>query len=84
MADDHEHTSQEIRERLRVRFDIAPHELLQKHKNRTPVFHDRVAWALAYLNMRRRPLGHSEAIEKVKSCGIWEGHPEAQFPSLND
>jgi restriction system protein len=61
-----EHSSEEIRERMRVQFDVAPHELLQKFNNGTPVFHNRVAWALAHLNMRRGPLGHSEAIEKVR------------------
>ena len=61
-----DHSSEEIRQRVRVQFDIAPHELEQKHKNGTPVFHNRVAWALAHLNMRRGPLGHSEAVEKVK------------------
>ena len=66
VADGLDHSSEEIRERVRVQFDIAPHELLQKHKNGTPVFHNRVAWALAHLNMRRGPLGHSEAVEKVR------------------
>jgi len=66
MADGLEHSSEEIRERVRVQFDIVPHELLQKLKNGTPVFHNRVAWALAHLNMGRGPLGHSEAIEKVR------------------
>ena len=66
VTDGHEHSSEEIRERVRVQFDIAPHELLQKFKNGTAVFHNRVAWALAHLNMRRGPLGHSEAIEKVR------------------
>jgi restriction system protein len=66
VADGHEHSSEEIREHVRVQFEIAPDELLQKLKNGTPVFHNRVAWALAHLNMRRGPLGHSEAIEKVK------------------
>jgi restriction system protein len=66
VADDREHSSEEIRERVKAQFDIVPHELLQKLKNGTPVFHNRVAWALAHLNMRRGPLGHSQAVEKVR------------------
>jgi restriction system protein len=66
VADGREHSSQEIRECVKVQFDISPKELLQKHENGTPVFSNRVAWALAHLNMRRGPLGHPEAIEKVR------------------
>ena len=67
LADGRVHSSVQIRERVKLQFDIAPNELLQKLKNGTPVFHNRVAWALAHLNMRRGPLGHSEAIEKVRT-----------------
>lgn len=67
LGDSLEHSSEQIRDRVSVQFDIAPHELQQKHKNGTPVFHNRVAWALAYLNMGRGPLGHSEDIEKVRT-----------------
>ena len=66
LADGVEHSSGEIRECMRVQFGIAPHELLQKLKNGIPVFNNRVAWALAHLNMGRGPLGHSEAIGKVR------------------
>jgi restriction system protein len=66
LADGEEHASVEIRERMRVQFEIPPHELLEKLKNGMPVFHNRVAWALAHLNMRRGPLGHPEAIERVR------------------
>jgi len=66
LADDVEHSSEEIREHIRLQFDINPQDLRQKLKNGTPVFHNRVAWALAHLNMRRGPLGHPEAIGKVR------------------
>ena len=33
-----------LRKFVRVQFDIARHELLQKFKNGTTVFHNRVAW----------------------------------------
>ena len=65
MTDGLEHSSEEIRERVRVQFDIAPHKLLQKHENGTPEFHNRVAWALAHLNMRCGPLGHAEVRKEV-------------------
>ena len=67
LGDGHEHSSEQIRERVRIQFDIAPHELLLKYKSGTTVFNNCVAWALAHLNMRRGPLGHSEAIEKVRT-----------------
>ena len=38
VADGHEHSSEEIRERVRVQFDIPPHEVLQKFKNGTTIF----------------------------------------------
>ncbi len=66
LADGRTHSSAQIRERVKLQFDIPPNELLQKLTNGTPVFNNRVAWALAHLNMRRGPLGHSEAIEKVR------------------
>lgn len=66
LADGLEHSSEQIRERVRAQFDVASHELQLKHKSGTTVFNNRVAWALAHLNMRRGPLGHTEAIEKVR------------------
>jgi restriction system protein len=66
LSDGAEHSSEDIREQIRAKFNIAPNEVREKHSNGTPVFHNRVAWALAHLNMRRGPLGHSEAIEKVR------------------
>jgi restriction system protein len=66
LSDGVEHTSEEMRRRISVEFKITPQELREKHANGTPVFHNRLAWALAHLNMRRGPLGHSEAIEKVR------------------
>lgn len=66
LADGTEHSSEDIREQIRIKFSIALDEVQQKHSNGTPIFHNRVAWALAHLNMRRGPLGHSVAIEKVK------------------
>jgi len=38
VADGHEHSSEEIRERVRVQFDTPPHEVLQKFKNGTAIF----------------------------------------------
>src|SRR5690348_10550328 len=65
MGDGLEHSSQEIRARIAAQFGVTPQERLAKHKNGTPVFNNRVAWALAHLNMGRGPLGHSQAISRI-------------------
>lgn len=66
-ADGMEHTSEEIRERVRVQFEIAPHELLRKHNDRTSVFHNKVALALA--NLQGAPHRGSKCIEQVGERG---------------
>jgi hypothetical protein len=64
LADDLEHSSQEIQERLRVDFYIAPHELIQRHQNGTTIFHNNVALALA--NLQGAPHRGPKAIEKAR------------------
>jgi restriction system protein len=66
MTDGAEHEAKEIRERMKVKFEITSDELLLKHKNGIPVFVNRVAWALAHLNMERGPIGHPKAITLIK------------------
>jgi len=66
MADGAEHQAKEIQERMKVKFEITSDELLLKHKNGMPVIVNRVAWALAHLNMERGPIGHPKAITLVK------------------
>lgn len=66
-ADELEHTSEEIRERVRVQFEIAPHELLQEHNGRISVFHNKVALALA--NLQGAPHRGSKCIEQVGAKG---------------
>lgn len=51
---------------MKVKFEITSDELLLKLKNGIPVFVNRVAWALAHLNMERGPIGHPKAITLVK------------------
>jgi restriction system protein len=64
LGDGAEHKSVEIRERVKVQFDIAPRELLQKTRKGIPLFHNRVALALA--NLQGAPHGHSKAINKAR------------------
>jgi restriction system protein len=64
LADGLDHSSEEIRERVRVQFDIAPHELLAKNKKGKTVFHSNVDLALA--NLQGVPHRGSKAIEKVR------------------
>lgn len=66
MADGAEHQAKEIQERMQVKFQITSDELLLKHRNGVPVFVNRVAWALAHLNMERGPIGHPKAITLIK------------------
>lgn len=70
LADGAEHKVEEIRERMKNQFDVTPSELAQKNK-RGFVFVNRVAWALAHLNMKAGPLGHPIFITKVKK-GIYK------------
>jgi restriction endonuclease Mrr len=64
LGDGVEHNSVEIRERVKIQFDIAPRELLQKTKKGATVFHNRVALALA--NLQGAPHGRSRAINRVR------------------
>lgn len=66
LADGAEHRAKEIQERMKVKFEVTPDELLLKHRNGIPVFVNRVAWALAHLNMERGPIGHPKAITLIK------------------
>lgn len=66
MADGAEHQAKEIREGTKAKFQITSNELLLKHRNGMPVFVNRVAWALAHLNMERGPIGHPKAITLTK------------------
>ena len=62
LADGAELSSQEIRERLRVQFKIAPHEDRRILENGKTAFNDEVDRALA--NLQGAPRG-SKRIEKV-------------------
>jgi restriction system protein len=66
LADGAEHQAKEIQDRMKVKFEITSDEFSLKHKNGTRVFVNRVAWALAHLNMERGPIGHPKAITLVK------------------
>ena len=46
-----EHPSTEFRERLAVAYKLTPGELARKYKNGTPVFTNRVAWAIVHLEL---------------------------------
>jgi restriction endonuclease Mrr len=64
LGDGAEHKTVEIRQRVKVQFDVAPQELQQKTRKGILVFHNRVALALA--NLQGTPHGHSRAINKVR------------------
>jgi restriction endonuclease Mrr len=66
LADGAEHHVIDIRERMKTKFQVTSDELSQKHINGMPVFINRVAWALANLNMEQGPNGHSTAITLTK------------------
>jgi restriction system protein len=61
LADDLEHHVEEIREHMRNKFEVTPSELATRNKKGF-VFINRVAWALAHLNMEAGPIGHPKAI----------------------
>ena len=65
LGDGAEHVSREIRERMRLQFQVTSEELRQKNKKGAPIFHNRVALALA--NLQGAPHGGGKAIEEVKN-----------------
>jgi restriction system protein len=65
LADGAEHEVEEIRERMKNQFDVTPGELAQKNKKGF-VFVNRVAWALAHLNMEAGPMGHATEITLIR------------------
>ena len=69
LADGVEHSSQEIRDGVRVQFDIAPHELLVRNKKGKTVFDSNVDLALA--NLQGAPRGRTKAIEKIRE-GVYK------------
>ena len=62
-ADDIGHSIEEVRERMKVQFEITSEELLQTYPAGKPIFHVNVALALA--NLQGAPSGRSKLIEKV-------------------
>lgn len=71
LADGTEHRVEEIRERMESQFSVTPSELAQRNKTGTSVFVNRVAWALAHLNMKAGPLGHPIALTLIKK-GVYK------------
>lgn len=63
LADGLNHSSQEIRELLRVQFKIGPDELIQKLANGKTAFQSNIDLALAYL--QGAPQGRSKAINRL-------------------
>jgi len=63
-ADNGEHSIQEIRERMRIEFNVSTEELSQKHPTGNSVFHVNIALALA--NLQGAPHRGSKAITKIK------------------
>ena len=65
LSDGTNHQVEEIRERMKNQFRVTPSEIAQKNK-RGFVFVNRVAWALAHLNMQTGPLGHTTEINLIR------------------
>jgi restriction system protein len=65
LADGTEHQVEEIRERMKSQFGVTPSEFAQRNKKGF-VFVNRVAWALAHLNMEAGPIGHAKEITLVR------------------
>jgi restriction endonuclease Mrr len=71
LADGVEHQVQEIRKRMKSQFRVTPSEFARKNKTGTPVFVNRIAWALAHLNMEAGPVGHPREITLIKK-GVYK------------
>lgn len=70
LADGSEHNVEEIREQMKNRFRVTASELAQRNK-RGFVFVNRVAWALAHLNMEAGPIGHATEITLIRK-GVYK------------
>ena len=70
LADGKEHRVEEIREQMKNQFGVSPSELLQRNRGGL-VFVNRVAWALAHLNMEAGPQGHAKEIALVRH-GVYQ------------
>ena len=66
LTDGAEHQVEEIRGQMKIQFDVSATEFARTNKSGTSVFVNRVAWALAHLNMRHGPIGHPIAITLVR------------------
>ena len=51
---------------MKNQFGVTSGEFAQKNKAGSSVFVNRVAWALAHLNMEAGPIGHPKAIVLIK------------------
>jgi restriction endonuclease Mrr len=71
LADGTGHQVEEIRERMKSQFGVTPSEFARKNSTGTSVFVNRVAWALAHLNMEHGPQGHPIAITLVRK-GVYK------------
>jgi restriction system protein len=65
LADGAEHEVEEIREHMKNQFGVTTSELAQKNKIGF-VFVNRVAWALAHLNMEAGPNGHAKEVTHIR------------------
>src|ERR1700759_5102625 len=64
LADQKEHSIDEIRERMRIKFEVTSDEVLQKHPLGNSIFRVNVALVLA--NLQGAPHRGPKAIEKVQ------------------
>lgn len=66
LEDGSEHSVEEIRDHMASQFAVSASDLALKNRAGSSVFVNRVAWALAHLNMAAGPLGHTTAIMLVR------------------
>jgi len=71
LGDGTEHPVEEIRKSVKNQFGVSPSESARKNKQGASVFVNRVAWALAHLNMEAGPIGHPKAIILIKK-GVYQ------------
>lgn len=77
IADGTEHTVEEMREHIVNEFEITDDEQAQKQRNGIPVYHNRVAWALAWLNMGKAITLRRNGVYQIAEHGraILKGNP---------
>jgi restriction system protein len=69
-ADGKDHGVEELRKRIALEFDVTPEEQATKLKSGSTVFVNRVAWALAELNLAKAVTLIQKGVYRISNRGL--------------